>query len=128
MKYRQKHTAKAVVDFNWKRLNAGFNLVYKSKTPVVDYIMVDEREKTAPEAMDFVRDLLFGVSDGQNLASYWAKYNKPYCVADFRVGLQLTDKVSTQFTINNIFNKEYSTRPMAVAAPRTFILQLTCKI
>ncbi len=127
LKYRQQHTAKAVVDFNWKRLNLGFNLVYKSKTPVVDYIMIDERKKEAPEAMDYVRDLLFGVSDGQNLASYWEQHNKPYCVGDLRLGLQLTEKVSTQISVNNLWNQEYSTRPMAVAAPRSYILQLSCK-
>ncbi len=29
-----------------------------------------------------------------------------------------------QFMVNNLLNKEYSYRPMAVAAPRTFVVKM----
>ena len=149
LKYRQRHTAKLVLDFNWKKLDIGLNLVAKSKTLAVDYIMVDERHPAQPflnidpvngkvsteytgdykpQVMDYVRDLLFGVSGGENLASYWAKHNKPYCILDLRLGYKFSDKISGQFSVNNVLNTEYSTRPMAVAAPRSFIVQLNFKI
>ena len=54
LKYRQKHTVKAILDFQWKRLTLGTNIVWKSKTLAVDYLMVDERTKEQPEIMDFI--------------------------------------------------------------------------
>ena len=124
LKYRQKHTFKTVLDFNWKRLSLGTNIIWKSKTLAVDYIMVDERPKAEPEIMDYVRDILFGNINGETLHSYWKKQNTDYCVVDLRAGIKITNEVALQFMINNLFNKEYSTRPMAVAAPRTYVMQL----
>ena len=125
LKYRQKHTVKAVLDFQWKRLTLGTNIVWKSKTLAVDYLMVDERAKEQPEIMDYVRDILFGDVNGQTLHSYWAKNNTPYCVVDLRAGVKITKELSFQFMVNNLFNKEYCTRPMLVAAPRTYVMQLS---
>lgn len=47
LKYRQKHTVKAILDFQWKRLTLGTNIVWKSKTLAVDYLMVDERRRNS---------------------------------------------------------------------------------
>ena len=125
LKYRQKHTVKAILDFQWKRLTLGTNIVWKSKTLAVDYLMVDERTKEQPEIMDYVHDILFGNVNGQTLHSYWAKNNTPYCVVDLRAGVKIMKGLSFQFMVNNLFNKEYSTRPMLVSAPRTYVMQLS---
>ena len=123
LKYRQKHTAKAVLDFNWKRWSIGTNIIFKSKTLAVDYLMVDERPKAKPDLMDYARQILFGDMDGVTLQSYWEEHNKAYCTVDLRTSMKMTKATSLQFSVNNLFNKEYSSRPMAVAAPRTFIVQ-----
>lgn len=39
-------------------------------------------------------------------------------------GVKVTKGVAFQFMVNNLLNKEYSYRPMAVAAPRTFVLKM----
>ena len=39
-------------------------------------------------------------------------------------GVKVTKGVAFQFMVNNLLNKEYSNRPMAVAAPRTFVLKM----
>lgn len=126
LKYRQKHTVKGVFDFQWKRLNIGTNMSWKSKTLAVDYLMVDEREKYGnPEVMDYVRSLLFGTTaDGYDLNRYWKDNNKGYFVMDLRAGVKVTNNVQIQFLINNLLNKEYCVRPMAVSAPRTYVMQL----
>ena len=126
LKYRQKHTVKGMVDFQWKRIDLGVNMAWKSRTLAVDYLMVDEREKMygKKEMMDYVRDILFGNIDGESLATYWNRTNKPYFTMDLRAGVKITKEVRFQFIINNLLNKEYSTRPMAVGAPRTFVMQL----
>lgn len=127
LKYRQKHTVKGVIDFQWKRIDLGVNMTWKSKTLAVDYLMVDEREKPLGrlEPMDHIRQLLFGNVDGETLGTYWDRMNRPYFVMDFRAGVKVTDEVKFMFLINNLLNKEYSTRPMAVSAPRTFVMQLS---
>ena len=118
LKYRQKHSVKGVFDLQWKRLNFGTNLMWRSKTLAVDYFMVDERDKVAPDVMDYVRSLLFG-----DLQGYWNNNNKGYFVMDIRAGVKVTDNIRFQFNINNLLNKEYSVRPMDVSAPRTFVMQ-----
>ena len=124
LKYRQKHTFKAVADLQWKRFNLGTNLVWKSKTLAVDYLMVDERPKVSKELMDYVRDVLFGNINGETLASYWERINKPYATVDLRAGVRITKELKCQFLINNLLNSEYCTRPMAVSIPRTFVMQI----
>lgn len=127
LKYRQKHSAKATLDLQWERFTIGTNLSWKSKTLAVDYFLADERpigtmEKPEPDIMNHVRSLIFGDIDG-----YWKKNNKDYFVMDLRLGAKVTNQVDLQCIISNIFNKEYSTRPMDVAAPRTVMLKAGLK-
>lgn len=124
LKYRPKHSIKATVDFQWKRINVGANFAWKSKILAVDYLMMDERPKMQKDLMDYVRLIAFGESKGETLATYWNKHNTDYATVDFRFGVKATKEVAFQFMVNNLFNKEYSYRPMAVAAPRTFVLKM----
>lgn len=131
LKYREKHSVKTSLDFQWKRINLGVNMAWRSKTLAVDYLMIDERPKENPEAMDYIREILFGNighdsyrRNGQTLATYWDKHNKGYFTMDMRFGVKVTKEVGFQFMINNLLNKEYSYRPMAVAAPRTFAVKM----
>jgi outer membrane receptor protein involved in Fe transport len=119
LKYRQKHTFKASLDWKWRRLSIGTNIIYKSKTLAVDYFMVDERQKDMPDAMDYVRDMLFG-----DLAGYWESHNTGYVVWDLRAGVEITKKIKLNAIVNNVLNAEYSTRPMDVSAPRTYTFQM----
>ena len=43
---------------------------------------------------------------------------------DIRLGVKITKNIHFQGIINNLWNKEYSVRPMDVGVPRTFIMQL----
>lgn len=119
LKYRQKHNIKGLFDFEWKRYSIGANLAWKSRNLAVDYFFVDEREKTNPNLMDYVRYVLFG-----NLHDYWKENNKGYFMMDLRMGAKATGNVSFQAIINNLLNTEYSNRPMDVSAPRTFVIQM----
>jgi hypothetical protein len=38
--------------------------------------------------------------------------------------VKATKEVAFQFMISNLLNKEYSYRPMAVGAPRTFVVKM----
>lgn len=124
LKYRPKHSFKATLDFQWKRINLGANVNWKSKILAVDYIMLDERTKTQRDLLDYVRGILFGYSNGETLTSYWKKHNTAYTTIDLRLGVKATKEVAFQFMINNLLNKEYSYRPMAIGAPRTFVVKM----
>ena len=73
--------------------------------------MLDERSKSEPDLLDYVRGILFGSSNGETLASYWKKHNTDYATVDMRFGVKATKEVAFQFMINNLLNKEYSYRP-----------------
>ncbi len=122
LKYRQKHSLKGSLDLTYDRYSIGTSMTWKSKTLAVDYFMVDERDKEANDVMDYVRSLLFG-----DLQGYWERNNKGYFVQDLRASLQITKGFKVMGIISNLWNKEYSTRPMDISQPRTYTLQLEAK-
>ncbi len=122
LKYRQKHTLKGSLDLTYDRYSIGTSMTWKSKTLAVDYFLVDEREKENPDVMDYVRSMLFG-----NLQGYWERNNTGYFVQDIRASVQITKGVKVMGIISNLWNKEYSTRPMDISQPRTYTLQLETK-
>ena len=86
--------------------------------------MVDERDKAKPELMDYVRTIIFGQEDGQNLHDYWMSHNKGYFTMDIRVAARIKTRWELQFMVNNLLNTEYSSRPMALGAPRNYVCRL----
>ena len=123
LKYRNKHSFKTTIDYNYKWLSLGINMMYRSKMLAVDYIMVDEREKAEPDLMDYARKFIFGYEDGVSLHDYWMEHNKGVFTMDLRA-VRFKEHVEVQFLINNLLNTEYSYRPMALAAPRTFVCRM----
>lgn len=119
LKYRQKHSFKGAMDFQYRHFILGTNLVYKSKTEAVDFFMVDERIKDNPDLMDAVRDIVF-----PGLHDYWISKNTGYFSMDMRLGIEITKNLTLWAVVNNLLNTEYSLRPMDVSAPHTLLLKL----
>ncbi|MBQ9295930.1 MAG: TonB-dependent receptor [Paludibacteraceae bacterium] len=124
LKYRNKHSFKATLDYNYKWFSLGLNMSYRSKILAVDYIMVDEREKAAPDLMDYARKFIFGYEDGVSLHDYWMSHNTGVFTMDLRAAVRFKEHVELQFLVNNLLNTEYSFRPMALAPPRTFVCRM----
>ena len=124
LKYRNKHSFKATLDYNYKWFSIGMNMSYRSKMLAVDYIMVDEREKEQDDLMDYARKFIFGYEDGVSLHDYWMAHNTGIFTLDLRAAVRFKEHVEVQFLVNNLLNTEYSFRPMALAAPRTFVCRL----
>ncbi|MDD4848847.1 MAG: TonB-dependent receptor, partial [Bacteroidales bacterium] len=122
LKYRQKHSVKGTIDFQYRHFMLGTNLEYKSKTEAVDYFMVDERVKENEDLMDKIRNIVF-----PGLHDYWISNNKGYFAMDFRIGIEITKNLTLWAVADNLLNSEYSLRPMDVSAPRTFLLKLNAK-
>ena len=127
LKYRNKHSFKATIDYNYKWFSIGTNLSYRSKILAVDYLMVDERAKEQEDLMDYARKFIFGCEDGVSLHDYWMQNNKGIFTMDLRCALRFKEHVEVQFLVNNLLNTEYSFRPMALAAPRTFVCRMNLK-
>ncbi len=127
LKYRNKHSFKATIDYNYKWFSLGVNMMYRSKMLAVDYLMVDEREKAEPDLMDYARKFIFGYEDGVSLHDYWMDHNKGTFTMDLRATVRFKEYAEVQFLVNNLLNTEYSFRPMALAAPRTFVCRLNLK-
>ncbi len=124
LKYRNKHSFKTTIDYNVKWFSVGLNMMYRSKILAVDYLMVDERAKDEPDLMDYARKFIFGYEDGLSLHDYWTKHNTGIFTMDIRCAFRFKEHVEVQFMVNNLLNTEYSFRPMALSAPRTFVCRL----
>lgn len=126
LKYRPKHTFKASVDMQWKRLSFGANVNWRSRILAVDYLMMDERPQDPAKynVMNVVRDLVLGTANGRTLADVWHENNTDKATFDLRLGIKATSSVGFQFTIQNVTNNIVMNRPMAYEAPRTFIAKL----
>lgn len=124
LKYRNKHSFKATIDYTYKWFSIGTNLSYRSKILAVDYIMVDERVKEQKDLMDYARMFIFGYEDGVSLHDYWMSHNNGIFTMDIRCAFRFKEHVEMQFLVNNLLNTEYSFRPMALAPPRTFVCRM----
>ena len=124
LKYRNRHSFKTTIDYNYKWLSLGVNMMYRSKMLAVDYLMVDERDKAQEDLMDYARKFIFGYEDGVSLHDYWMAHNTGVFTMDLRASVRFKEHVEFQFLVNNLLNTEYSFRPMALAPPRSFVCRL----
>jgi outer membrane receptor protein involved in Fe transport len=124
LKYRNKHSFKTTIDYTYKWFSIGVNMSYRSKILAVDYLMVDERVKEQKDLMDYARMFIFGYEDGLSLHDYWMSHNNGIFTMDLRASVRFKEHVEMQFLVNNLLNTEYSYRPMALAAPRTFVCRM----
>ena len=67
---------------------------------------------------------MYARSSSENREEKHWLHNTDYATVDLRFGVKATKEVAFQFMVNNLLNKEYSYRPMAVAAPRTFVVKM----
>ena len=124
LKYRNRHSFKTTIDYNYKWLSLGVNMMYRSKMLAVDYLMVDEREKAQEDLMDYARKFIFGYEDGVSLHDYWMAHNTGVFTMDLRASVRFKEHMEFQFLVNNLLNTEYSFRPMALAPPRSFVCRV----
>ena len=128
LKYRNKHSFKTTIDYNYKWFSLGVNMSYRSKILAVDYLMVDEREKAQQDLMDYARLFIFGYENGLSLHDYWMTHNTGIFTMDLRCSIRFQEHVEMQFLVNNLLNTEYSYRPMALAPPRTFVCRMNINL
>jgi outer membrane receptor protein involved in Fe transport len=112
LKYRFTHLIKGDIEATWKKISLGFSGRYNSNMENIDKIFEES---------------IVGTYILPGLKEYRKNDNKGALVFDARLGYTFKEHYRVGFIVNNVFNREYSTRPGDIQAPRNFIFQLQVK-
>ncbi|MDX1650977.1 MAG: TonB-dependent receptor [Brumimicrobium sp.] len=117
LKYRFRHLAKGDIQFDYKKVMIGFSARYNSFMENIDGTF--ENGVNVPFSGN--TQILPGLKE------YREKNNTGDLVFDSRLGYRINENFMINGIINNVFNREYMTRPGDIQAPRQFILQIQIK-
>jgi outer membrane cobalamin receptor len=106
LKYRYRHIGKFDCEAGYKKFSFGVSMRCNTRMENID---------------KFFEDALPGIK------AYRDRFAAGDCVFDARLMYQLTDHARVSLVVNNVFNREYTSRPADVQAPRNFIFQVTLK-
>ena len=113
LKYRYQHIAKIDAELLYKDYLIGTSIRYNDFMKNIDKIFTDEWVN---------QELIQGVNDARE------KFKNGDLIFDIRVGYNLDQNSKLSLIVNNLFNREYMSRPADMKSPRTIALQLSVKI
>ncbi len=125
MKYRIEHLLKADLDFNFFDIfSVGATIQYYSLMKNVDnfFYSLDRFYEEASRPVRTSRSIF--PFDG--LEEYRQGHQKGTCIFGLRGSVELWN-IRLSVIVNNLFNKEYSLRPMSPEAPRLTTIQVAYK-
>lgn len=113
LKYRFNHLIRADIEATWKNISLGFSVRYNSKIINIDRIFEEK---------------IMGQEILPGLKEYREEHDmKGAFVCDLRVGYEIGKHYRIGFMVNNLLNREYTTRPGDIQAPRNLMLQIQAK-
>lgn len=107
LKYRIQHMARAEFTLGYKNVNFGTSFRLNSQMQNIDQVYYD----------------LDGFGTNVNLKKWADNHIKPDFIFDSRISYTFKTRHKFSFIVNNLFNREYSLRPLKVEAPRTTVIQ-----
>lgn len=113
LKYRFKHMAKADIEFRIFKFGVGMSYRYYSKMQNIDRAFQDIEVLTSNTS-----PYLYEIK----AVNYWRSHNG-YHIFDARVSYKISEKQKLSIVCNNLFNIDYSLRPLKIEAPRTTSIQ-----
>jgi iron complex outermembrane receptor protein len=113
LKYRYQHIAKIDVELLFKDYIIGTSVRYNDFMKNIDKIFTDEWLN---------EEFINGINDARE------KFKNGDLIFDLRFGYNLDENSKLSLIINNLFNREYMSRPADMKPPRTMALQLSVKI
>lgn len=119
LKYRFYHGAKLAVDAKYKRFSSGLNIDYHSYIINIDLAFEDSLRVNGVGLPIFILPGMY---------EYRRANNTGDVLFNWRIAWEPTAILRLSFVINNLFNREYMTRPADVGPPRTFAMQLALKL
>ncbi len=117
LKYRFKHMGKADIEFKIYKFNVGVSYRYYSKMQNIDKALEDIETLTASD-----NDAPVQFLDDIKATHYWKTHNG-FNIFDARISYRVNEKMKLSIVCNNIFNIDYSLRPLKIESPRTTALQ-----
>ena len=113
LKYRYSHIAKTDLEIVYKDFSFGGSFRYNDFMKNIDSIFVT----------NLVNDILIpGINEARE------EHKNGDFIVDMRLGYQFNYMIKFGFVVNNLFNREYMTRPATMMPPRTFAFQCSLKI
>jgi iron complex outermembrane receptor protein len=125
MKYRIEHVIKADIDFCFYDVfSFGISTQYYSLMKNIDrcFYEFDPQSSIAPRYVQTTKIQL----PFEGLENYMENHKRGTWVFGLRTSVEMWN-VKLSLIVNNLFNKEYSLRPMAPEAPRITMVQLLYK-
>lgn len=113
LKYRFRHMGKADIEVRVLKFAFGFSYRYYSRMENIDRAFQDIEVLTSNTA-----PYLYEIK----ATNYWRSHNG-YHIFDARLSYRLNEKQKFSIVCNNLFNTDYSLRPMKIEAPRTTSIQ-----
>lgn len=111
LKYRFRHTVKFDVESTIKKFRVGVTCNYNSFMEAVDAAFVDP----------IIPAINLYIIDG--LQQYRDEHNGGDLVIDVRLAYNINKSSEVSLLCNNLLNREYSSRPAMMDAPRNFTLK-----
>ena len=113
LKYRYSHIAKTDLEIVYKDFSFGGSFRYNDFMQNIDSIFVTT----------LVNNILIpGINEARE------EHKNGDFVVDMRIGYQFNKMIRFGLVVNNLFNREYMTRPATMMPPRTFAFQFSVKI
>ncbi len=126
LKYRYRHSFKADLNFEAKKLTFGVNVIYKSAMENVDRLFCDERD---PETVHPNTYNTYRLLSASILPGYWdyrlETAHKSVVFIDTRIGFKFSEYLKVSFLVKNLLNTMYVGRPGDMLPPRRFEIQLS---
>lgn len=113
LKYRFQHMFKMDIEFKIYRFNIGVSNKYYTKMQNID------RAFTFIEKLTYDNQDFFDVISATN---YWQTH-LDISIWDARVSYNVDKKQKVSIVCNNLFNEQYSLRPLKIESPRTAAVQ-----
>ena len=114
LKYRVQSLMKADIQITWKNISGGFGGRYYGFMKNIDRFFYD-----------YLGGQMFGVNTG--IKEYREENNTGTLIVDFRASFALKS-FKFSFLVNNLFNHEFSLRPLTMEPVRMTQLQVVYKI
>jgi outer membrane receptor protein involved in Fe transport len=119
LKYRFLHNVKLDAEYSYnKKFSFGMSGKYFSKIINMDAVIKDFEETTIE--IDIIQDLRY--------MDYYNAHRFGNWIFDLRVSYNVSATHKFALIGSNILNRSYSLRPLKIEAPRTIMIQYTCKL
>lgn len=110
LKYRMQHIVRADVSAMWARTNLGVSARFNSHMQNIDRAFEDLEASTA-------------ANFNPGIERWRSAHTGGDYVIDARLSYQLSAKHRLALIVNNVLNREYAIRPLAIEEPRVTVIQ-----